>query len=900
MSQTPHFQPFLNAAVATVERQIAADVDELIGELRGLALRDVPSDEHGDDRSRWCVDGWDDDAWAQFPPDALSGYSTLARVGTVRRVAQRKECSFAYAHPALVPVLGVGNVVFRTPTALREAAAAGMQSLILRLLATTMTGKVRLTLIDAAGFGQNFASLMRQPELVRGAQAWHHPRDIERELSLLTAKLATIVQERLTNEYPDILAYNRSAGVVAEPFRVLAIANLPAGFNDRLWDHVVSLAEHGPRAGIHVIATLASDEALPHKCDASDLLRHAVELQATGERSWSSSWPPLASSVVEFDAVDDARASAIAQWVTEKGRHADRIRVDFASIAPDEPWTGRLPSSEDDCVEVAIGRHGARERQMFRVQTGTSQHALIGGMAGSGKSVLLHALILALATRYRPGDVDLYLIDLKEGVEFVPYKHLPHARVVATETEREFALSVLKSLGREMERRGAEFRKHHVADLSSWHGRALGPMPVVVLVMDEFQVLLDRPDRICTTARALLDDFARRGRGFGIHLVLATQSLASVEIEASTLGQLGIRIALRMPESDSFRVLAKDNDAASRLERAGQALYSDGCGQRGTEKEFQVAYLERPECEARIADLAARAQTIGWTRMPIVFDGAVAARLETDAALAAAWRAPPTVSPKALPLHLGEPVAVDDRHTHARLRRQGRSNLLIVGPDEEDALATFTAACASACVFAPARSVVLQVLDLTNIDSPHHGMLDALCGLPQEVTVWRINQRRGASTIEAVAEEVAARLADEARPRPGLLLAIFGIQRLRELQKDGYQAAPLARKLSTILQDGPDVGVHSIIAADAEAGLGRVMEPKEVEQFESRVVLQGGGESSRLLGEHTVTARSLRRRYGLLYEVDTPTELQKFKCYEVASLAAFLRSGPARANQRPR
>lgn len=420
-------------------------------------------------------------------------------------------------------------------------------------------------------------------------------------------------------------------------------------------------------------------------------------------------------------------------------------------------------------------------------------------------------------------------------------------------------------------------------------------MPVIVLVMDEFQVLLDRTDRISSTARGLLDDFARRGRGFGIHLVLATQSLAAVEIEASTLGQLGIRIALRMPESDSFRVLAKDNDAASRLERAGQALYSDGCGQRGSEKEFQVAYLERPECEARIADLAARARTIGWMRTPVVFDGAVAARMEADAALAAAWRTPPTAPPKALPLHLGEPVAVDDRHTHARLRRQGRSNLLIVGPDEEDAIATFAAACVSACVFAPPRSLGLHVLDLTNVDSPHNGALDGLAALPQRIAVWKINQRKGAPTIEAVADEVAARLQDEARPRPGLVLAIFGIQRLRELQKDGYQPAALAKRLSTILQDGPDVGVHAIIAADAEAGLARVMEPKEVEQFDSRVVLQGGGDSSRLLGEHTVTARALRRHYGLLYEVDTPTELQKFKCYEVASLAALLRPAAVRS-----
>lgn len=457
MSQMSPFQSFLQAAAATVERQISADLDELLGEVRSLALRDVPTAQHGEDRSRWSVAGWDDPAWARFPPDALAGYSTLARVGTVRRTAQRRECSYDYAHAALVPVLGVGNVVLRASAARREDAAVGLQSLILRLLATTAPGKVRLTLVDAAGFGQNFASLMRLPELVRGAQAWHHPRDIERELGRLTTRLATIVQERLTNEYPDILAYNRSAGVVDEPFRVLAIANLPAGFNDRLWEQVVSLAENGPRAGIHVVATLATDEALPHKCDAADLLRHAVELQATGDRAWSSSWPPLAGGTIELDTADDVRASAIAQWVTDKGRHADRVRVDFASIAPAEPWTGRLPASDDDCVEVAIGRLGPREHQMFRVQTGTTQHALIGGMAGSGKSVLLHALILGLATKYKPTDLELYLIDLKEGVEFVPYKHLPHARVVATETEREFALSVLKSVAREMERRGAEF-----------------------------------------------------------------------------------------------------------------------------------------------------------------------------------------------------------------------------------------------------------------------------------------------------------------------------------------------------------------------------------------------------------------------------------------------------------
>jgi DNA segregation ATPase FtsK/SpoIIIE-like protein len=98
---------------------------------------------------------------------------------------------------------------------------------------------------------------------------------------------------------------------------------------------------------------------------------------------------------------------------------------------------------------------------MMTLGVGTSQHALIAGKTGSGKSTLLHALITNLALWYSPDEVEFYLVDFKKGVEFKTYAthRLPHARVVAVESDREFGLSVLQGLDGELKRRGDLYRR---------------------------------------------------------------------------------------------------------------------------------------------------------------------------------------------------------------------------------------------------------------------------------------------------------------------------------------------------------------------------------------------------------------------------------------------------------
>ena len=55
----------------------------------------------------------------------------------------------------------------------------------------------------------------------------------------------------------------------------------------------------------------------------------------------------------------------------------------------------------------------------------TACHFLMGGATGSGKSNLLHNIILSVAFRYSPEELEFYLMDLKDGVEFTLINEIP-------------------------------------------------------------------------------------------------------------------------------------------------------------------------------------------------------------------------------------------------------------------------------------------------------------------------------------------------------------------------------------------------------------------------------------------------------------------------------------------
>ena len=135
-------------------------------------------------------------------------------------------------------------------------------------------GKVRFTIIDPVGLGENFAAFMHladHDEKLVTSQIWTEPPQIEQRLIDLTDHIASVIQKYLRNQYKSIEEYNRAAGEVAEPYRVLVIANFPTNFTPEAAKRLISIANSGPSCGVCTLVSVDTRAAMPRNFNIADL-----------------------------------------------------------------------------------------------------------------------------------------------------------------------------------------------------------------------------------------------------------------------------------------------------------------------------------------------------------------------------------------------------------------------------------------------------------------------------------------------------------------------------------------------------------------------------------------------------------------------------------------------------
>jgi hypothetical protein len=676
---------------------------------------------------------------------------------------------------------------------------------------------------------------------------------------------------------------------------VLVVANFPVNFSAEAARRLVSLAAGGARCGIHVLLSVDASQPLPHGFNPADLEQDAAGfVWQDGRFLWTDR--DFGRFPLRLDPPPPAElVTRVLQEVGQKAKLAHRVEVPFAFIAPPPEgwWTG--DSSRG--IDVALGRAGATKRRHLQLGQGTSQHVLIAGKTGSGKSTLLHALITNLALLYSPDEVELYLVDFKEGVEFKPYAvhALPHARLVAIESEREFGLSVLQRLEGELKTRGDRFRALGVNDLAGCRQASGETMPRILLVVDEFQLFFVEEDKIAQEAALLLDRLVRQGRAFGIHVLLGSQTLGGAQALArSTMGQMTVRIALQCSEADAHLILSDDNSAARLLTRPGEAIYNDANGLVEGNDFFQVVWLSeelREDYLLRIRELARRRQR-GPARSQIVFEGKAPGDISKNEQLGQLLHAPtwPAV-PRTTYAWLGEALAIKDA-TAAAFRPQRGANLLVIGQYEEAALAILEAALVSLAAQhppgapGPHAATRFYVVDGSPADAPHAGFWSRLAeALPHPVRVggWRDL----AAVIAEVAAEVERRQNAPDAANPFLYLFLYGAQRFRDLrpQEDDFgfsrrgddKAASPSKQFGNILRDGPDAGIFTLLWCDGLNNLNRTLERQGLREFEMRVLFQmSAADSSNLID--SPQASKLGPHRALFYGEDRG-QPEKFRPY---------------------
>ena len=855
----------------------------------------------------WSKTDWQDWQRPEEPPPAMQFGSYRLPLSAVKQglskdqrlVPEQTELEI----PALMTFAEQPRLVISAAGSGRAAAVSVLQAMLLRFLTALPAGKLRLTIVDPTALGENFANFMHLAdfdEQLVGGRIWTDSRQIDERLTLLSNHMEKVLQKYLRNEFDSLHEYNQHAGEVAEPYHLLVVANFPAGLSDASLRKLLSIAATGPRCGVYTLLSIDTGVKLPADYRLDDLFTDAVHLQWVNDAlRWN--YPLYEKLSLSLDPLPPReRLTDLLHTVARESREASRVEVPFSVVAPaeDEVWSG---STAHELV-VAIGRAGANELQSVRLGRGTAQHVLISGKTGSGKSTLLHALVTNLALLYSPRELELYLVDFKKGVEFKTYAtgRLPHARVIAIESEREFGVSVLERLDEELRRRGEWFRRLGVQDLAGFRAACDEPMPRILLVIDEFQELFVTDDKLAQDAALLLDRLVRQGRAFGVHVLLGSQTLAGAySLARSTLGQMAVRIALECSEADAHLILSDNNTAARLLSRPGEAIYNDQNGLVEGNSMFQVVWLPEDQRQRYLASLRERLADLEYVEQPpVVFEGNVPADPCDNCSLMKTLQGTEAKDVAEPTIWLGSAVRIEPA-THVTLRRQAGQNLVIVGQDEPLALGILAT---SACALEAQRrgaGFALTVLDGTRPESPHQGTWSAVVqALVGDVRVC--TPRDADDAIAALSAEVMRRAETGESQFPPHCLIVHDLAQFRDLRltEDDFgfssggtngKSPAVDRQFRDLLREGPAVGVHVLLWCDSYNSLTRSLDRLTLREIDYRVALQmSPGDSTSLID--SPAAGRLGEHRAILYRDDLGTQV-KFRPYRAPSAQWLARVG---------
>ena len=219
-------------------------------------------------------------------------------------------------------------------------------------------------------------------------------------------------------------------------------------------------------------------------------------------------------------------------------------------------------------LTFALGRDVAGRAQA--VDLAKMPHLLIAGATGSGKSVMVNALITSLLCNSTPHDVRMILMDLKR-VELASYNGLPHLLVpVITEPER--AKAALKWAVNEMEGRYRRFAGATARNIRAYNETRADPedrMPYIVIIIDELADLMMREGKNVEDPIVRL---AQKARATGIHMVLATQRPSVNVVTGLIKANFPSRIAFAMASQIDSRTIL-DAPGAEDLIGRGDMLY---------------------------------------------------------------------------------------------------------------------------------------------------------------------------------------------------------------------------------------------------------------------------------------------------------------------------------------
>lgn len=279
-----------------------------------------------------------------------------------------------------------------------------------------------------------------------------------------------------------------------------------------------------------------------------------------------------------------AKESDMAMWLqipdAPRVMNLGKVVIDVNRQKPDTIYFKefmqfvRLQLSSEDIEKKAIVPIGLSplNEVMYMDLNDSIAHLLVAGTTGSGKSVSLNAMVLAMMCLYNENKLRFTFIDPKQ-VEFNLYKNVRHTDKVLTNLEE--TADYLEKVADLMDERYEIFSNFGVKNIASYNRRCKennkSEMNRLIIVFDEFADFMIQEKEIAKRIKETIQRLGQKSRAAGIHLIICTQSPKADVIDTNIRNNLTGRICLRVSDSNASNVVI-DEPGAEMLAGKGDYL----------------------------------------------------------------------------------------------------------------------------------------------------------------------------------------------------------------------------------------------------------------------------------------------------------------------------------------
>lgn len=458
------------------------------------------------------------------------------------------------------------NFVINYSNKSANKAEARLNQLVVDMLLSLPSRSINIHFVDLT-FSAQASFLTRNLDekiygkLISSSNDWNHLMDSLRE------KMAKALEE-----YGDVAKYNDSKNRVVVPYDVVVINDYQKCVNEM--SDLDALFENGHKGGIYFILMNNLDFKSDRDIDSLMALKDFYQvLEAENFGNYSKDAVIRCTPILD----NPILAKACFNYINES---AELPQVAVASVDYDKILSKGFETI-DKAMVIPVGSSENGELVDFTIDTVSHIHCFIIGQSGTGKSVFLHDVIIGAMAKYSPDELELYLMDFKiGGVEFNRYRNEKHVKALLVDnSDIQITLEILRDISNKMRERGKQLRASGVSNIVEYNQvNPTKKMPRIVFIADECHVMFptmnSKDTKLYREISEILQKIAKEGRSQGVHLVLATQTIAQAEISSEILNNISDFYLLKCSPSDSERLVRGSVDTTSGL-KTGQVLHHD-------------------------------------------------------------------------------------------------------------------------------------------------------------------------------------------------------------------------------------------------------------------------------------------------------------------------------------